>query len=120
MGFILGNCIALPDLLHPASATGMMLRLMSLPGLILIVLIFGGSDSLQAQTSQARINATAGAISVQSVTVEGKLAPVSPGDGVKLSGSSENIVFRFGPATNGGMARIRLRYRLDGFEHTWN
>jgi len=99
----------------------MMLSLTSLPNLALLALMPGGFGSLQAQISQPNSNATTtGAIAIQSVTIQGKPVPINPKDGVKLAGSSENILFHFGPATNGGMQPIRLRYRLENYEHNWH
>lgn len=45
---------------------------------------------------------------------------IRAGDGLKLAGSAENILFRFGPITEGGVKPIRLRYRLEGYEHNWH
>jgi len=98
----------------------MMLRLTRLPGLILIILLFGGRASLQAQISPSSHNRTTGPIDIQSVTVQGKPVSIRPGDGLKLAGSAQNILFRFGPITEGGVKPIRLRYRLEGYEQNWH
>src|SRR5260370_5177555 len=82
--------------------------------------MFSGQASPQAQISQSGLNPRCGPIAIRSVTVQGKPVSMRPGDGVKVAGTSENIIFRFGPITNEGVAPIRLRYRLEGYEHNWH
>lgn len=60
------------------------------------------------------------ALEIQSVSVNGKSLSFHGEESVSLGSFPENIVFSFGPGTNGGKPPLRLRYSLGGYENTWH
>jgi signal transduction histidine kinase len=58
-------------------------------------------------------------LEIQSVTVSGAIRKWRPGQDLKLWSAPEQIVFNFGPATGSGWHPIRLRYRLQGLDPSW-
>jgi len=59
-------------------------------------------------------------LEIQSINVNGKALPFRGKESVSLGPFPENIVFGFGPGTNGGKPPLRLRYTLEGYENTWH
>jgi signal transduction histidine kinase len=57
-------------------------------------------------------------LAVQAAVVDGKPVPIV-GDKVDLGLFPKTISFNFGPPANSGRAPIRLRYKMDGYDNTW-
>ena len=59
-------------------------------------------------------------LQIQSVSVNDKSLALHHKGFVNLGAYPENIVFGFGPVTNGNKPPLRLRYRLEGFDNAWH
>lgn len=57
---------------------------------------------------------------ISSVQVNDKAVSMRANQALKLGANAENVVFRFGAATNLDWMPSRLRYKLDGYDNTWN
>lgn len=56
---------------------------------------------------------------ISSVQVNDKAVAMRSGQALKLGADAQDVVFRFGAATNSDGAPNRLRYKLDGYDNTW-
>jgi len=70
----------------------------------------GGAETPPANPSQTWLE-------IRSVTVGGKALPLRSGEEVRLPAFPENIAFRYGAASNSTRIPVRLRYRLEGYDH---
>jgi signal transduction histidine kinase len=60
------------------------------------------------------------ALEIRYISVNGKSLPFQGEQSVSLGSFPKNIVFGFGPGTNGGKPPLRLRYMLEGYENAWH
>ncbi len=70
--------------------------------------------------SELPIYSATNTLEIQSVTVNGKPAPLRGDGSVNLGSFPENISFNFRPGTNSTRPPIRLRYKLEGFDNEWH
>jgi signal transduction histidine kinase len=63
---------------------------------------------------------TNSALEIQYVHENGKPLPLLKKDNLNLGSFPQNIVFGFGPGTNGDKAPLRVRYMLEGFQTGWH
>ena len=74
--------------------------------------------SLPAQRSSPVIETNE--LEIQGVTVAGKQVSLRNGGTVNIGAFPKGIFINFGPVTNAAPGPIRLRYRLDGYDHAWH
>ncbi|HXB58717.1 MAG TPA: sensor histidine kinase [Candidatus Acidoferrales bacterium] len=84
----------------------------SILAIFIIQIIFFAAAENSANSSGENL------LGVQAVVVDGKPAPITGGK-VDLGLFPKTISFNFGPPANTGRAPIRLRYRMDGYDSTW-
>jgi signal transduction histidine kinase len=58
-------------------------------------------------------------LEIHSVSVDGKPISWRPGGVLRTKASPEKIALDFGPASNSGLERFRLRYKLEGWDKDW-
>ena len=79
-----------------------------------LTIYFGFCSCLIAQTSDKGKK-----LVISSVQVNDKVIAMREGQALKLGANAQDVVFRFGAATNSDWAPGRLRYKLDGYENAW-
>ena len=85
-----------------------------LPGLWLMA-----AGCLQAELISPAITKS-NTLVISTVSVAGKTIPLlNHSEEVRLGPFPENIVFRFGPATNFPQPAERLRFKLAGYDNDW-
>ncbi len=76
--------------------------------------------SFGAVVSIAQTGGTgAGKLIISAVQVGNRTFPIRMNQALKLGPNAEDVVFRFGPATNSNWVPNRLRYKLDGYDSAW-
>src|SRR5215469_8503150 len=74
-----------------------------------------GASCLTAQTNDKGGKT----LVISSVQANDRAIVMRAGQALKLGAHAENVVFRFGAATNSDWAPNRLRYKLDGYDNGW-
>src|SRR5215472_12387058 len=67
----------------------------------------------------ATANVATNSLQIQSVLVGGKGKRWRPGGVLRLGSSPVTVSFNFGPSTGSNWQPTRLRYRLEGYDNTW-
>ncbi len=82
---------------------------------LVVVILTIGTSCLSAQT-----NDKGKKLVISSVQVNDKAVVMRPGQALKLGPDAQDVVFRFGAATNSDWAPNRLSYKLDGYDGAWH
>ena len=83
-------------------------------GLAGLVLWFAFSGSPVSAAEPTNI------LAIQSIVANGTLLPFDGKESVNLGSHPGDVVFGFGPGTNGDKAPLRIRYILEGYETAWH